>query len=260
MKAAARQQAHRKRRRDSGIVGQATTDEPIDTRVRACYDYSTHVLVGSGGGTASVWLATFKPMSCLFSLVVAGALQRPRAVTLRPRPPTAVEAVNLTIHRSHSTAAATNKNTQGTENDSPSPARSNVLRLSLAAGNAPFYTAINTPSGLKASRQPEAELACVREELGTGLHLARPVIEASERRTSLQGNDSLELIASSTPTFDDLRSSAVRLAFVRPRPARESLHREESVSIAEVGQNFGMTRILDSTTKRDWSPFRRLST
>src|SRR5450631_3611480 len=98
-----------------------------------------------GRGTASVWLATFKPMSCLFSPVVAGALQRPRAVTLRPRPPTAVEAVNLTIHRSHSTAAATNKNTQGTENDSPSPARSNVLRLSLAAGNAPFYTAINIP-------------------------------------------------------------------------------------------------------------------
>src|SRR5450631_4163639 len=144
MKAAARQRAHRKRRRDSGIVGQATTNEPIDTRVPACYACSTLVLVGSGGGTASVWLATFKPMSCLFSLVVAGALQRPRAVTLRPRPPTAVEAVNLTIHRSHSTAAATNKNTQGTENDSPSPARSNVLRLSLAAGNAPSYTAINT--------------------------------------------------------------------------------------------------------------------
>src|SRR5450631_3915040 len=144
MKAAARQRAHRKRRRDSGFVGQATTNEPIDTRVPACYACSTLVLVGSGGGTASVWLATFKPMSCLFSLVVAGALQRPRAVTLRPRPPTAVEAVNLTIHRSHSTAAATNKNTQGTENDSPSPARSNVLRLSLAAGNAPFYTAINS--------------------------------------------------------------------------------------------------------------------
>src|SRR5450755_1698958 len=144
MKATARHRAHRKRRRDSGIVGQATTNEPIDTRVPACYACSTLVLVGSGGGTASVWLATFKPMSCLFSPVVAGALQRPRAVTLRPRPPTAVEAVNLTIHRSHSTAAATNKNTQGTENDSPSPARSNVLRLSLAAGNAPFYTAINT--------------------------------------------------------------------------------------------------------------------
>src|SRR5450755_3636923 len=128
MKATARHRAHRKRRRDSGIVGQATTNEPIDTRVPACYACSTLVLVGSGGGTASVWLATFKPMSCLFSPVVAGALQRPRAVTLRPRPPT---------------AAATNKNTQGTENDSPSPARSNVLRLSLAAGNAPFYTAIN---------------------------------------------------------------------------------------------------------------------
>src|SRR5450631_2659560 len=62
-----------------------------------------------GRGTASVWLATFKPMSCLFSPVVAGALQRPRAATLRPRPPTAVEAVNLRIHRSHSTAAAINK-------------------------------------------------------------------------------------------------------------------------------------------------------
>src|SRR5450755_1457714 len=145
MKATARHRAHRKRRRDSGIVGQATTNEPIDTRVPACYACSTLVLVGSGGGTASVWLATFKPMSCLFSPVVAGALQRPRAVTLRPRPPTAVEAVNLTIHRSHSTAAATNKNTQGTENDSPSPARSNILRLSLAAGNAPFYTAIYIP-------------------------------------------------------------------------------------------------------------------
>src|SRR5450631_4518411 len=152
MKAAARQRAHRKRRRDSGIVGQATTNEPIDTRVPACYACSTLVLVGSGGGTASVWLATFKPMSCLFSLVVAGALQRPRAVTLRPRPPTAVEAVNLTIHRSHSTAAATNKNTQGTENDSPSPARSNVLRLSLAAGNAPFYTAINKGQTLRRGR------------------------------------------------------------------------------------------------------------
>src|SRR5664279_943446 len=56
MKATARQRAHRKRRRDSGIVGQATTDEPIDTRVRVCYAYSTHVLVGSGGGTASVRL------------------------------------------------------------------------------------------------------------------------------------------------------------------------------------------------------------
>jgi hypothetical protein len=50
MKAAARQRAHRKRRRDSGIVGQATTDEPIDTRVRACYANSTLVLVESGGG------------------------------------------------------------------------------------------------------------------------------------------------------------------------------------------------------------------
>src|ERR1035438_6212549 len=48
-------------------------------------------------------------MSCLFSPVVAGALQRPRAATWRPRPTTAVEAVNLTIHRSHSTAAAINK-------------------------------------------------------------------------------------------------------------------------------------------------------
>src|SRR5450755_1324255 len=109
MKATARHRAHRKRRRDSGIVGQATTNEPIDTRVPACYACSTLVLVGSGRGTASVWLATFKPMSCLFSPVVAGALQRPRAATLRPRPPTAVEAVNLRIHRSHSTAAAINK-------------------------------------------------------------------------------------------------------------------------------------------------------
>jgi hypothetical protein len=56
MKAAARHRAHRKRRRDSGIVGQATTDEPIDTRVRACYANSTLVLVESGGGTASVRL------------------------------------------------------------------------------------------------------------------------------------------------------------------------------------------------------------
>src|SRR5664280_3315764 len=48
-------------------------------------------------------------MSCLFSAVVAGALQRPVAAPLGPMPPTAVEAVNLRIHRSHSTAAATNK-------------------------------------------------------------------------------------------------------------------------------------------------------
>ena len=49
MKVNARQRAHRKYRRDSDIVGQATTNEPIDTRVRACYANSTHVLVGSGG-------------------------------------------------------------------------------------------------------------------------------------------------------------------------------------------------------------------
>ena len=49
MKVKARQRAHRKYRRDSGIVGQATTNEPIYTRVRACYANSTHVLVGSGG-------------------------------------------------------------------------------------------------------------------------------------------------------------------------------------------------------------------
>src|ERR1035438_5563703 len=83
MKATARHRAHRKRRRDSGIVGQATTNEPIDTRVRACYACSTLVLVGSGGGTASVWLATFKPMSCLFSPVVLEvALHRRHRATL----------------------------------------------------------------------------------------------------------------------------------------------------------------------------------
>src|SRR5450755_1730109 len=187
MKAAARQRAHRKRRRDSGIVGQATTNEPIDTRVPACYACSTLVLVGSGGGTASVWLATFKPMSCLFSPVVAGALQRPRAVTLRPRPPTAVEAVNLTIHRSHSTAAATNKNTQGTENDSPSPARSNVLRLSLAAGNAPFYTAINSrqPStrmqrcGATSARPPRTYLPSTYMHIDITARPDKPILYAS---------------------------------------------------------------------------------
>jgi hypothetical protein len=59
--------------------------------------------------TASVWLATFRPMPCLFSPVVPGALQRQHRPTLAaplgPMPPSAVEAVNLRIHRSHSAAA-----------------------------------------------------------------------------------------------------------------------------------------------------------
>jgi len=55
MKATVRHRSHRKRRTVSDIVGQATTDEP-------------------GRGTASVWLATFKPMPCLFSPVVLRSL------------------------------------------------------------------------------------------------------------------------------------------------------------------------------------------
>ncbi len=71
MKVNARQRAHRKYRRDSDIVGQATTNEPIDTRVRACYANSTHVLVGSGGARHRFdCYVIIKPMSCLFSSVV----------------------------------------------------------------------------------------------------------------------------------------------------------------------------------------------
>jgi hypothetical protein len=44
-----RQPAQGKRRTDSGIVGQATTDEPIDRREVPCYPKCTLALARSGG-------------------------------------------------------------------------------------------------------------------------------------------------------------------------------------------------------------------
>src|ERR1035438_1092457 len=109
MKATARHRAHRKRRRDSGIVGQATTNEPIDTRVRACYAYSTLVLVGSGGGTTSVRLLRLSRCRVCFLRSLRALCNGPSPPPWDQGPEPAVEAVNLRIHRSHSTAAATNK-------------------------------------------------------------------------------------------------------------------------------------------------------
>jgi hypothetical protein len=83
MKATAQQRAHRKRRRDSSIVGQATTDEPIDTTGTSVLylQYARTRWVGRGHGIGST--ATFKPMSCLFSPVVLEvALHRRHRATL----------------------------------------------------------------------------------------------------------------------------------------------------------------------------------
>jgi hypothetical protein len=113
MKATARQRAHRKRRRDSGIVGQATTDEPIDTRVRACYAYSTHVLIGSGGGTASARLLRLSRCRVCFlrsflrSLCTVG-IEQPSSPGLRKaRLLVLMETVELLSHRFHSVTTAT---------------------------------------------------------------------------------------------------------------------------------------------------------
>jgi hypothetical protein len=146
MKVNARQRAHRKCRRDSGIVGQATTDDPIDTRVRACYAKSTLVLVGRAGGTASVRLLRLSRCRVLFSAVVAGALQRPVVASLGQRHPTGCGSRESEDSPLPQHCCCDKYNTQGTESGSPSPARSNVLRLSLAAGIALFYTAINSRS------------------------------------------------------------------------------------------------------------------
>jgi hypothetical protein len=113
MKASVPQRAQRKRRTDSGIVGQATTDEPIDTARSAvlCYEHARTCIVGRG--TVSALLARFGPMPCLFlrSLTrrfAPSASSNPGGL-IRATPRTAVEAVNLRIHRSHS-AAATKEN------------------------------------------------------------------------------------------------------------------------------------------------------
>jgi hypothetical protein len=66
MKASMPQRAQRKRRTESRIVDQATTDEPSTEREVPCYPNDTLVLATSGGGTVSVRLATFKPMLCRF--------------------------------------------------------------------------------------------------------------------------------------------------------------------------------------------------
>jgi hypothetical protein len=58
--------AQRKRRTESRIVGQATTDEPIDRARSSVLCYNTLVLASSGAGTVSVGLATFRPMPCRF--------------------------------------------------------------------------------------------------------------------------------------------------------------------------------------------------
>jgi hypothetical protein len=113
MKASAPQRAQRKRRKDSGIVGQATTDEPIDTARSAvlCYEHARTCIVGRG--TVSALLATFGPMPCLFSSVVAGRFAPPASSNpgslIRAGFGSAVEAVNLRIHRSHSAAATKEK-------------------------------------------------------------------------------------------------------------------------------------------------------
>ena len=82
MKANARQRAHRKCRRDSGIVGQATTDEPIDTRVRACYANSTRVLVGSGGARHRFGLQRLGRCRVFSPVVLEVALHRRHRATL----------------------------------------------------------------------------------------------------------------------------------------------------------------------------------
>jgi hypothetical protein len=121
MKATARQRAHRKRRRDSGIVGQATTDEPIDTRVRACYAYSTLVLVESGGGTASVRLLRLSRCrvcslrSFLRSLCTVGIEQPSRPEPRKARLLVLMETVELRSHRFHSVTTATEKKTKTTD-------------------------------------------------------------------------------------------------------------------------------------------------
>jgi hypothetical protein len=113
MKAAARHRAHRKRRRDSGIVGQATTDKPIDTRVRACYAYSTLVLVGSGGGTASVRLQRLSRCRVCFlrsflrSLCSVGIEQPSSPAPRKARLLVLMETVELRSHRFHSVTTAT---------------------------------------------------------------------------------------------------------------------------------------------------------
>lgn len=85
MKASAPQRAQRKRRKDSGIVGQATTDEPIDTARSAvlCYEHARTCIVGRG--TVSALLATFGPTPCLFFFGRSrAALHRRHRATLAP--------------------------------------------------------------------------------------------------------------------------------------------------------------------------------
>ncbi len=113
MKASVPQRAQRKRRTDSGIVGQATTDEPIDTARSAvlCYEHARTCIVGRG--TVSALLARFGPMPCFFLRSLTGAFATSASSNpgclIRARPRTAMEAVNLRIHRSHS-ATATKEN------------------------------------------------------------------------------------------------------------------------------------------------------
>jgi hypothetical protein len=95
MKASMPQPAQRKRRIDSCIVGQATTDEPSTQREVPCYANDTLVLATSGGGTVSVRLATFRPMPCpVFLRSFLGALHHQHQATLASQASAGNVAVN----------------------------------------------------------------------------------------------------------------------------------------------------------------------
>jgi hypothetical protein len=174
MKATARHRAHRKRRRDSGIVGQATTNEPIDTRVRACYAYSTLVLVGSGGGTTSVRLLRLSRCRVCFlrsflrSLCTVGIEQSsppgPRKGeaagadgnrgTAVPPFPQRYDCYGIENKNNEETSKARGlitrppnrgqAHSRSTKTATLAAAKTKVLRPPLAAEYAPFYAAINT--------------------------------------------------------------------------------------------------------------------